>query len=1037
MKTKRTAISDAVNERIIREEVKTHIAHGDYFRFCPSSETSLQKLFEENAIYIVVSTNYHHITQELHNLTLFIPRHEPSGEREIRLSYKEFEPHFVFVEPAQAETERKALLSQLESQTAAIQHEMQRSLADPEAIYQQVMASQDEEVKAELAKVDQSIPLLPNLEQRNANPTSIVPLSKGQSIDVVKRQLLNQKQLGEVVTTYAKVKGTELSNAVSNVASVMQEKAKAVIGQANAMKESIGDVLDKVEMLNLYLGEQVDVITIVDKPESSTGEPIAFFSNKIYVDEEIATHHMFSDGKFDAYAMNAFFDVLGSDDTLRDRILPNERSVVCFQARRTAREYSDNPFVNAQQNIPNFSVALLVRDGERITCINSPIDYQSRLFPTQSELDSYMTSVASVDDVKLTDSQRKLKRLNDTYTKVAAIFQGIIDRQESGGDIVFGALPASQFGGSFFDPDLIRQNVRFINDEDYLIGQYDFVENARGWLRKHQTTQHCVGDFIVFTSDSINSNNARSLYEFSNSEYYDREPEKVYDTPWSTKVLQVATYRSNIAIKIDVEYFGYQRSKARSKQSWISLAPECNQAHFNLMAMRLSELEILMQSRVARPIIVHDMRELIECRGFLKKLDSDSQALQALMAEHPTLNDLDRDDRLLLLLAWLADTKNKPSLISENPTRVLKALDAIHSAKVTLSSDDYEVIYEVCQNEGITPLFVATNNTSIIVVSPSTDMDGLPYTPCHFLVKTANKLPMPEICDVHEWRDGKLIAGGYLTDHMNKYVIKHIYLAPHMDTITDEELTAFASNSIRFRDADSEEVRAKTKEVIESQYKQSLTAMYSATSFAPYYKHSSALKELQLNTKFIRTMEEIEAALRSNEVEKKIAVISMLIEKIVEDEHYIDWHDRYTNEKSNSVSLPTMLCVTELESRRNTFQSGKYHLVWRGVAFSPLRAIAALYRSMSKLERFEYQHHVESVIRETTYCKSDYAKNLLESANVRALFLVSSGVANGAPHRVENSNNPNIEAVRGVNVEKWLTEHGLSASLSVLFDGGE
>ncbi|ELP5729240.1 hypothetical protein QTV44_002506 [Vibrio vulnificus] len=1037
MKIRNTAISDAVNKSIVREEVKTHITHGDYFRFCPSSETSLHKIFQENAIYIVISLSYHHITQELHNLTLFIPRHEPSGEREIKLSYKEFEPHFVFVEPTQAEAERKALLSQLENQTVAIQQELQRSLADPESIFQLVMTSENEEVQTALAEVDRSISLLPSPEQRNANSTSIVPLSKGQSIDVVKRQLLNQKQLGEVVTTYAKVKGEELSSSVSNVASVMQEKAKAVIGQANAMKESIGDVLNKVEILDLYLGEKVDVITIVDKPESNTGEPIAFFSNKIYVDEEIATHHIFSKGQFDAYEINKFFDALRDDDTLRDRILPNERSVVCFQARRTARQYHSNPFVNAHLNIPNFSVALLVRDGERITCINSPIDYQARLFPTQNELDSYMTSVASVDDTRLTDSQRRLKYLNDTYTKVAAILQGIIDRQESGGEIVFGSLPASQFGGSFFNPDLIRQNVQFINDEDYLIGQHDVIERARDWLRQHQTDLHREGDFIAFNSDTINSNNARSLFEFSNSEYHDREPEQVYNTPWPVKVLQVATYRSNIAVKIDVNYVGYQSSKSRSKQSWVTLTPEINQAQFNLMAMRLSELELLMQSRVARQTIMHDMRELIECRCFLKKLDADSQALQSLMAKHPTLKELNRDERLLLLLAWLANTKNKPSLISEGSPRVLKALAAIHDAKVTLSSDDYSSIYQACQDAGITPLLVATNNTNAIVVSPSTNLDGLPYTPSHYMPKMANRLPMAEICKVYEWRHGTLVAGGYLTDHMNKHAIKHIYSTPYMDAITDEELTEFVKNNSHYRELDRDEAKAKARESIESHYKQDTRTMYSATSFAPYYKHISALKELQVNTEFSRRLESIQSALRSSDINQKLTAINMLIEQINNDEHYIDWKDRYTNEKSKSVALPIRIWVTGLETRRNTYNNRKHHLTWKGVAFSPLSAIATLYRSMSKLERFEYQHHIESVIRETIFCKKDYAANFLSSENTYTLHLVTGYVENGAPCKVESSNHPDINESHNANIEQWLIDHGLPTSLSALFEGSK
>ncbi|MBF4443984.1 hypothetical protein EA908_28960, partial [Vibrio anguillarum] len=119
-------------------------------------------------------------------------------------------------------------LSEFELQAMAMQNDIQLSLSKPEAIYDLMMNSTHEAVKEQIDKIDRSIPISPSPSHMASSVTSIVPLVNGQSVDVLKRQLMNQQQLGNVVSTYAEVKSKELNLVLSNTSSVLKEKSLAV-----------------------------------------------------------------------------------------------------------------------------------------------------------------------------------------------------------------------------------------------------------------------------------------------------------------------------------------------------------------------------------------------------------------------------------------------------------------------------------------------------------------------------------------------------------------------------------------------------------------------------------------------------------------------------------------------------------------------------------------------------------------------------------------------------------------------------------------
>ncbi|MBF4374405.1 hypothetical protein [Vibrio anguillarum] len=1016
MNVEKNKISKSINSNIEREEVKNHVAHGDYFRFIPSSETQLSKFFDEGHIYITVSTNYHHITKSLHNLSLFIPQHERSGERTVSLSYEEFEPHFKYVSTSQAELERKQILSEFELQAMAIQNDIQLSLSKPEAIYDLMMNSTHEAVKEQIDKIDRSIPILPSPSHMASSVTSIVPLVNGQSVDVLKRQLMNQQQLGNVVSTYAEVKSKELNLVLSNTSSVLKEKSLAVMGQAKQMQSSVEDVMDKVNILNRYIGEGVEVHTIIDKPESTSQSKVHFFSHKLYLDEEMLTHHLFTDNHFDHNDLSQFFERLGDDEGFLARILPVERCVVCFQARRRIKHYVECNFTNGELNRANFSVGLLVRDGERVSCIFSDVDYQARLFPTQKEMDELMSRVESSQDVRLTSAQRQVKSLNQTYTELAAILQGIKDRQDEGGAVVFGEMPIEKIGASFFDPECVRHNIEFVNDEDFLIGQHSILSNVDEWRSQHQHGNHKYGDFIVFDSSELTSRNASGLFASASTitmSSYDEEPAVLYRVIDDLQIAQITTYKDTLSVKVLSSFIGYSAQIKKDKNVWVNMVSPSTKSMFNLMNVRLSELLIIMQSRTARPFISDCMTELKMIKDFFEKIDTESKELQRLMNKYGL--NLPHDDQLLLIFEWLKNNPKKREMLETAPRSVLNKIITMTNELVMLNNEIIRDIECACDALGLDAIFIASDKRSLIVVSGEHTVGRFPYHTAS-IDKTMLDVTTPEFCHVHQWINGQLVDKGQLLDHMNHYQVEHVLKQRVKMRLSQETLAKWHSTKKSLTsdiDIDFDDVYP----LIADTYTQRVKAFYENRSFSSGYKKLPELEALILDHELTTFMNMFVSAFESGDDDAIWNGIISIMEEVSDKEEYRAYHTGYSKRKD--VETAYRIWVSNLNQSADGFRN---RLEWQGIGFDHIAAISLLYRQLSTMGKFQYRADALELIQTHTFCHEDYAMRILDKANLRALIIVR-GSLDSVPQRYTNSNFFSWMTVE--DKAEWFNQQGL------------
>lgn len=982
----KTNITTDTFSRVERENVHTEIVHGDYFRFMPSEETHLSKTFVENEIYITTQTHYHHLTKELHNLALYIPAHlgGSTNVTEFKLSYKEFEPHFVYVPQDQAEIEREETKRLITNQINAIRGELSESLSKPETIYQKIMETQHASLVEARSKIDTSVPLLLESKHQQASSTDIVPLIDGKTAETVKRQLMNQKALGEVISIYSKVKSDELKSVVNHGTSIAMEAAYATMGQAKQMSESVNDVMDKVDMLNLYLGEKVTIWTIIDKPESTSCGKIHFFSNKIYCDEEMLTDSIFSDHSFDHRDIEQFFTRLQESPSFLNRILPVERSVVCFQYRRTQKHYHDEGFTNSVLNVPNFKVGLLVRDGERVSCILSPVDFQARLFPTQREMDDYLNHISDIDDVALTDAQKNLKHLNTTYSKVASIFQGIIDRQLDGETIVFGELAYDQHGASLFNPDAVRRNVEFINDEDNLIGQNPITENPNDWIKQHLTTDHTEGDLVLFQSSLVNEENASGCYKFSQAKHDYQEPELVYCPDERCSILTVGTYKQKLALKIPTTYDGYSYNlDGKTKNVWLNLNDPSTEKAYNLRNIKFSELKTLMESRVARPKITDEMDGLVCLFDFFKKLDSDTKLVQDFISLNSDCKD--NDSQLLNIIKWLKVNPKKEKLLKDKPNLAGKAIVTLIESNTELSEKQIMEIEEKCSQLGIKPLFIASDFNELYVISPLSNANDIPYI--RLANDDVNNLTTPDLCDIYAVKQDSLELIGALANEMNKLTIKYVFTRQYEPLITTDNIEKKLKDlnrrghMMRVTDNVIEKTEQDAYQFYIESFQDGIRSKYARLNLIEECKVINTLDRYKLSEDATETLNTTLKALFGT-VDEKITAIKSIIQLMKTNPDYVKYNQGYL--KAKQVEIPHRLLVTRFE--QNRFMSKSKTVTFAcGYAYSPLKCAIYIYRSMTNIEQFQHEAMMLDVIQQTTRCKDDYANDFLKCDPITAL----------------------------------------------------
>ncbi len=183
-------------------------------------------------------------------------------------------------------------------------------------------------------------------------------------------------------------KDRELPEIFASIKSANESMAKLMAAQliplkaaSDALAPAIGQIEKRLFSVDLYAGLSEDIVEIRSGEPAADHEKIHLYQRRHYMDEECLAQYEV--GGMEFRSMASFDSWLSCTENF-ERIFPNQRCVVAFQVRRNnklrdARKYLSIELDDLER--ADRYTFLYMRNGERLYCMHTLIDFDAELFP--------------------------------------------------------------------------------------------------------------------------------------------------------------------------------------------------------------------------------------------------------------------------------------------------------------------------------------------------------------------------------------------------------------------------------------------------------------------------------------------------------------------------------------------------------------------------------------------------------------------------------------------------------------------------------
>lgn len=350
--------------------------------------------------------------------------------------------------------------------------DLQKDLADinvnPEVLEKVVSdALAEESVGAETLALDLDLP------SSNDSPGMALTVgdavSRGitrQSIDAMAGVINKEKRVAEIKSQWIQKKTEQISATVKKMVPFFSEQAKAALAATEDVQAKAGALLEGVQSLELYIGTNVHVERIATGKSAPRSEKLTFIQRKLAADEEVCLWADV-DESFDVQSDAILVNALASEPGFVSQIFPTQRCVLVMATTRRNLDYG-SAAANEAMNARNKSVFLLIRDGENISRVYSPVESHlksARLFPDKDEQGRCFAGVEGSDitfeDVRYTDGLRRHEQFALHYKRFLLLVAGLDHREK-----LFGDFYEGEHGLDFMTLPFQEAHFHFIHDED-------------------------------------------------------------------------------------------------------------------------------------------------------------------------------------------------------------------------------------------------------------------------------------------------------------------------------------------------------------------------------------------------------------------------------------------------------------------------------------------------------------------------------------------------------------------------------------------
>jgi hypothetical protein len=267
---------------------------------------------------------------------------------------------------------------------------------------------------------------------------------RGQMIEVRREA---REKAKEVRAAADKVKA-EVESILRRQRAEMEEQVRAALAALEPLQQQVKRMEEGIWTVNLYLGTSEEIVTLRKGKPASIDTPIHLRTSVLAMDEEVASFPVQHGGGRDWQGMD-YRDVEMFDEWLTEdpehlaQCLPEERGVVVFTPRRSAKVYHEDPLINATLNEGNFESYWLIRNGENLYRLRTDFPVGRNLMPLTSEFTAlFQTSRYNhetgehevIEILPGTPEWERAEKAQDAkrrhFMRVALVVQGLIDRTE-------------------------------------------------------------------------------------------------------------------------------------------------------------------------------------------------------------------------------------------------------------------------------------------------------------------------------------------------------------------------------------------------------------------------------------------------------------------------------------------------------------------------------------------------------------------------------------------------------------------------------
>lgn len=387
---------EAPHIKIERLDSATHLIEGMFLQFKETPDQSQSSRYSELVKGdILLVEKLHFADGNLHSVTLKDhPRNADgkSNTTSFKFLFEKLHENFNFLTQAEGQLIREKELAAL---NAKIEHK-QKEYSDLEQNPEKLNA-----LSLQIYSRRIGSPTAPLFTGGINNVVDLLGSSNAtEQIEHYSAGMGMAKDLVQIQLQYLQNISSEILELSKKVMPYVMERMITSISSMEEKKVQFEKMNDSVASMQLYTGVGVEVDTIRTGNSADRAEPLTLMQERLFADAELSYFNATHAEHLDASSVgDDFFTALVTNDDLVNQIFPTQRCVCVMAIREKDIDYKDSLY-NLIMNQMNKTVFLLIRDGENISAVYSPIGSHlaaKNLFPSKDSLDKHFFTHSDIE----------------------------------------------------------------------------------------------------------------------------------------------------------------------------------------------------------------------------------------------------------------------------------------------------------------------------------------------------------------------------------------------------------------------------------------------------------------------------------------------------------------------------------------------------------------------------------------------------------------------------------------------------------------